>query len=258
MFQNFWVKFLVYVVFYLVSSLLMFYFFEIPFLFETVLAEELAADTADKKVESPVAESQQKTSKSYGDILWEYRWYLLGASLVIISSVVLVVYLSSGSTPPPLLMPHVPGQTITDLIAIKPNVCIDPLFSKAMPEVFSVDSNFFNADRTAVVDPNFIRGFRVGEDFYQVWLMPANTPYAEISQNFWIAEAQTQLGKVTFPSPDVTFLYTQVAVIPLDAVNYTVYHKVDIVQIIQDPGHQAIPRILTSYLFKDNEYGWVQ
>jgi hypothetical protein len=90
-----------------------------------------------------------------------------------------------------------------------------------------------------------------------VYLMPDN-PYAELSQNFWIQSAQNQFGKVAFTSLDTTFLYTQVAVIPLDAVNYTVYHKVDIVKIIQDPGHQAIPRILVSYLFKDNESGWFQ
>jgi hypothetical protein len=87
--------------------------------------------------------------------------------------------------------------------------------------------------------------------------MPDN-PYAELSQNFWIQHAQQELGKVTFQSPDVTFLYTQVAVIPVDSINYTVYHKVDIVKIIQDPGHRAIPRILTSFLFKDNEYNWAQ
>lgn len=237
-------------------------FFETPSLFETVLAEELSSDNGDKKEESVVAENQQKSSKSYSEILWEYRWYLIGASLVIISSVALVIYISSGSLPPegpspvaPLLMPHVPGQTITALRALNPEVCIDPLVSDAMPKMLSVDSNFFHTK--PVADPYFIKGFRVGDTFYQVYLMPDN-PYAELSQNFWIQHAQQELGKVTFQSPDVTFLYTQVAVIPVDSINYTVYHKVDIVKIIQDPGHRAIPRILTSFLFKDNEYNWAQ
>ena len=178
-----------------------------------------------------------------------------------------VIYISAGSTPPPvveppvpvapLLMPHVTDQTITSLIALKPSVCIDPLFSDAMPKVFSVDSNFFHSDRASVVDPNFIKGFRSGEDFYQTYLMP-DAPYSDLSRDFWIQEAQSLYGKVAFPSPSYTFLYTQVAVIPADAINYTVYHKVDLVQLVQDPGHQAIPRILTSYLFKDNEYNWAQ
>ena len=264
MLKNFWFKLLFYVVFYLSLSCLTFMFFETPFLFETVLAEELSSDNGDKKEKSVVAESQQKSSS---EMLWSYRWYLIGASLVIISTVAFVIYISSGATPPPivqppapvapLLMPHVPGQTIKNLIALNPAVCIDPLFSKAMPDVLSVDSNFFHADRSSVVDPNFIKGFRVGEDFYQTYLMP-DVPYSELSRDFWIHEAQSLYGQVAFPAPSYTFLYTQVAVIPADAINYTVYHKVDLVQIIQDPGHQAIPRILTSYLFKDNEYNWYQ
>ena len=264
MLKNFWFKLFLYVVFYLGLSVLTFMVFETPFLFETVLAEELSSDNGDKKEESIVAASQQKSSS---EMLWSYRWYLIGASLIIISTVAFVIYISSGSTPPPvvqppeaavpLLMPHVPGQTITGLIVLKPEVCIDPLFSKAMPDVISVDSNFFHADRCSVVDPNFIKGFRAGEEFYQTYLMP-DGPYNELSRDFWIHEAQSLYGKVAFPSPSYTFLYTQVAVIPADAINYTVYHKVDLVQIIQDPGHKAIPRILTSYLFKDNEYNWAQ
>lgn len=270
MIKNIWIKFLCYFVFYLVLSLLTFYFFETPFFFETAFAEDVASDTV-KKDESFVADDPKKSPKSYSELFWDYRWYLLGTAIVLASSAVVIFYVFSGSpdvpniTPPPLLppptppllMPHVYSQTITELIRIKPEVCIDRLFSNAMPEVLSVDSNFFHAERASVQDPNFIKGFRVANDFYQIYFMP-DRPYAELSQQFWILEAQTQLGKVTFPTQDVTFLYTQVAVIPLDALNYTVYHKVDIVKIIQDPGHPAIPRILTSYLFKDNESGWFQ
>jgi hypothetical protein len=56
-------------VFYLGLSWLTFMFFETPSLFETVLAEELSSDNGDKKEESVVAENQQKSSKSYSEIL---------------------------------------------------------------------------------------------------------------------------------------------------------------------------------------------
>lgn len=243
--------------------MLFIYIFDTPFLFETALAEEVTSEEANDKK----ADSANKTTKSYSDLLWEYRWYVLGTSLFILSSLALTFYIFSGpvvEVPPtvapptaPVLMPHIPGQTITDLIAVKPTVCIDTTFSKAMPNVLSVDSHFFHLDPTSVVDPNFIKGFRVGTDLYQVYLMPESV-YDDLSKDFWIQAAQNQFGKVVFQSPDVTFLYTKVAVIPVDAVNYTVYHKVDLVKIIQDPGHPSIPRILTSYLFKDNESGWFQ
>ena len=48
--------------FYLGLSVLTFMVFETPFLFETVLAEELSSDNGDKKEEAIVAESQQKSS----------------------------------------------------------------------------------------------------------------------------------------------------------------------------------------------------
>jgi hypothetical protein len=88
--------------------------------------------------------------------------------------------------------------------------------------------------------------------------MPQDTPYPELSQNFWINEAQKTLGKINFSHPTQTFLYTQVAVIPVDTITYTVYHKVDIVQVIADPGNTSVPVIKASLLFRDNEFGWVQ
>ena len=51
---------------YLGISLLTVYFFETPFLFETVIAEELTSDNTNKKEESIVAENQQK---SYSETL---------------------------------------------------------------------------------------------------------------------------------------------------------------------------------------------
>ncbi len=263
--KNLFVKILMAFVIYLGLSWLTFMLFETPFLFETALAEELTSngENTDKKEESVVVSKNHQNT--YGEMLWTYRWYFVGASLIVLSSMAFILYTFSGTTPPPpaippvapLLMPHVPGQTIDALIAINPNVCIDPLFSKAMPDILSVDSNFFHTNPGTVVDPNFIKGFRVGDALYQTYLMP-DTPYAELSKDFWIQQAQKEFGKAAFSTPDTTFLYTQVAVIPVDAVNYTVYHKIDIVKIIQDPGQQAIPRILTSYLFKDNEPGWFQ
>ena len=111
---------------------------------------------------------------------------MLGSSLVIIASVAFIIYIMSAGSPPPadpLMMPHVPSQTITELILLKPEVCIDPMFSKAMPDVLSVDSNFFHANPNAVVDPNFIRAVRVGDEFYQVYLMP-DTIYQDLSKNY--------------------------------------------------------------------------
>jgi hypothetical protein len=81
-------------------------------------------------------------------------------------------------------MPHIPGQTITDLRLVRPDVHIDPNISAQMPEVISVDANFKHHLGVQVIDPNFIKGFRVGDQIYQVYLMPQDTPYPELSQNF--------------------------------------------------------------------------
>ena len=264
MLKNFRIKLLVHVVFYLVVSCLTVYFLETPLLFETALAEEITADTSEKKEDPIIAENQQKTPKSYSDILWGYRWYFLGLTGIIIIG--LVVYFSNSASTvaapegfiPQGLMPHIPGQTITDLRLVRPDVHIDPGISALMPEVISVDANFKHQGGVLVADPNFMKGFRVGDNLYQVYLMPQDTPFPEVSQNFWINEAQRMFGRVNFAHPTETFLYTQVAVIPVDTITYTVYNKVDIVQVIADPGNTSVPVIKASFLFRDNEFGWVK
>jgi hypothetical protein len=44
-------------------------FFETPFLFETVLAEELSSDNGDKKEEVVVKENSSNDPKSYSETL---------------------------------------------------------------------------------------------------------------------------------------------------------------------------------------------
>ena len=79
------------------------------------------------------------------------------------------------------VMPHVPGQTIKDLLLVRPDVHMDPKVSALMPDMLTPTSNIRHT--LAVVDPNFIRGFRVGDPVFQVYLMPDN-PYAGLSQAF--------------------------------------------------------------------------
>lgn len=242
---------------YVILTVTFFYFFEAPFLLETAFAEELTSSETQKNNE--ITPDKKPETKTYSNILWEYRWYLLGSVAFLILGV--IIYSAIYSDVPVVgagAMPHVPGQTITDLLKVRPDLHIDPDVSKLMPERIHVEHVFKHSLNANVIDYNFIKGFRSGDQIYQVYLMPSDTPYPEVSQAFWIQEAQNQLGKVTFNDPSQTFVYTQVAVVPLDTATYTVYHKVDIVQVIQDPGYTSVPVVKTSYLFKDHEYAWFQ
>lgn len=214
------------------------------YLFETALAEEAPSsdEVSYKKIEPA------KNNKTYSDILWEYRWYMWGAAFVIFPSLLLVAYLySTGKfqlllrplSPINVVMPYITKQTINNLL-LRPDVHSDPQISSKMPAVLSPDSNFRHR----------------GALLYHAYLMPLDTPYPEVSQDSWSQEAQNHLGKIGFKTQTETFMYTQVAVIPIDTATYTVYHKIDTVSVMADPGNKSIPVIKASLLFRDNAFAW--
>ena len=129
----------------LAFSMAFFYIFETPSMFEPAFAEGLTSSETETDSESQDSKVKDKTSKTYSDILWEYRWYLAGVLLVSAG----ITFFLGGDVPPmppapriPIvppgvrgfgLTPHVSGQLITDLIAIRPDVHYDPLISAQIP-----------------------------------------------------------------------------------------------------------------------------
>ncbi len=97
--------------FILVVSLSCFYFFETPLFLEAAFAEgtDSSNDVDDVKKKDITTPLEEKTRlQKIGDTAWDYKWWILSATIVITTVIISVIFFNTGTPLEPTVSPTPP------------------------------------------------------------------------------------------------------------------------------------------------------